>query len=177
VRVTVGNQNSVSPVSGLHLLPPVVSSITPSTGPALGGSSVTLTVTNLYDFVAVNFNYTLGSPPMVRQATQCVVTMPSTINCKSPSVPFSSLYNISVTVGNLTGPQTIGYRYDNPSVSSISPESGATTGGYQISIIGVNFGTGPGQLAPPQVNFGPNSCGSPVRVNDSLITCIAPAVH
>src|SRR6476661_9958361 len=90
--VNVGGQNSSSTLSGMHLLSPVVSAISTNTGPAIGGTSFTLTVTNLFSFVSVNFNYTLTTPPTVRQAN-CNTPTTNTITCTSPSVPFSAIYS------------------------------------------------------------------------------------
>jgi hypothetical protein len=136
-----------------------------------------LTASNLYSFVSVNFNYTLSSPPTIRTATGCnFVAGAATITCLSPVVPFSASYDVSITVGNITGSLFRGYSYSSPSVNSISPSTGSTTGNFQISINGVNFGSGSGLVIGPVVTFDGNTCTNATRQNDSLITCTAPAV-
>lgn len=71
----------------------------------------------------------------------------STISCYAPPVPFLAIYDITVVVDYpLIGPVTSlpfnGFDYDDPIITSITPNTGTGSGGDEISIIGMNFGTG-----------------------------------
>jgi hypothetical protein len=56
IKVTVKNQDSTGNVLGVYRENSAISSILPSTGPALGGSSITLTVGNLSELKNVTFS-------------------------------------------------------------------------------------------------------------------------
>ena len=57
----------------------------------------------------------------------------------------------------------------SPTVSSVSPTSGATTGGQQLSITGTNFASG------ATVTVGGAACTNVVVVSSTSITCTTPA--
>jgi hypothetical protein len=56
-----------------------------------------------------------------------------------------------------------------PTVTSVSPNNGATTGGTAVTITGTNFG------APVTVTFGGVAATSVVVVNTTTITAVTPA--
>ena len=172
IFVVFGNQTASNRLYGLNVLPPVITSISPTQGPSLGGESVILVVQNLFELERITFSS--NSYEVTRIASNCYQTSASTVNCTTPAVPISGVYNISISTGVLSGPQFFGYTYDAANVNKIRPNNGTGAGGDQISIIGSNFGTG--CCVTATVTFGPNVCQNAERVNDSLITCISPAV-
>ena len=176
VKVSVGSQESALYNGQMHLLTPIISLISPGTGPALGNTAISITVSNSFSFVGVNFTFYVNSSYSINRLASCPNFTPgiAIISCLTPVVPFSAAYNVTVTVGSLTG-QPYVFPYAQASINSIT-NTGSTVGGYMISINGVNFGTGVGQVSPPQVTFGSASCTDASRVSDDLITCIAPAV-
>jgi hypothetical protein len=148
-----------------------------SQGPVIGGVPFNLTVSNLFSFVSVNFKHTVNaSYSLTFPAPECDVGL-SNIVCKIPKVPFPALFSVSVTVGNLTGPEFAeSFAYQSSNITSISPNTESTDGKFLFSIFGVNFGSNEGQLFPPEIYFGQYSCTDATIVSDSQITCNAPAV-
>jgi PKD repeat protein len=112
---------------------PVVSSVSPASGPATGGTSVTLTGANFASGATVQF----GSAP----ATNVVVVSATTITAAAPPNPAGP---VAVTVTNpdaQSGTLASGFTYVStaPTVSSITPATGPTAGGTAVTITGTNF--------------------------------------
>ncbi len=126
--------------------PPVVSAISPARGPSTGGTSVTITGTNLQGVTTVDFGSTAATGVSVNGAgTQ--------IKAISPPQPAGT---VDITVTTLSGTSTTsaGDRFAyaaTPAVSSLSPSSGPTGGGTTVTLSGtylagattVRFGTAP----------------------------------
>ncbi|HWL45076.1 MAG TPA: IPT/TIG domain-containing protein [Ilumatobacter sp.] len=124
--------NSVSPATELAL--------TPANGPAAGGTTVTLTGTNLdtvhpptgvtIDGITVSATYQpdLDGPGPAEDSLTFVTP---------PHAPG----NVDVIVTNDGGPATVpgGFTYDPGSVTSLSPNSGPATGGTIVMIVGACF--------------------------------------
>ena len=172
VSVRINGLDSSNFLTATKWETPVLQSISPTSGPAIGGSNITLIVNNLVEPVRVQFVSIFST----RIATDCSFVSTNTLNCKTPSVPISDVYMVSLVVGVGDGspqnPQS--YVYDPAFVSSINPPNGTNQGGGIISIIGVNFGTD--CCAVATVTFGKSECTGATRLNDSLITCTAPKV-
>ena len=109
---------------------PTVNSLKPSNGPAAGGNSIAVVGSNFIGATAVNF----GSTP----ATSFSVVSSGQINAVPPSG--SGAVDVTVTAPGGTSPTVSGdvYRYV-PSVTSVSPTSGPTTGGTTVTINGTGF--------------------------------------
>jgi hypothetical protein len=140
------------------------------------GSKFLITINNLCMGSLLSVIFNLASTLI--EASNCILTN-STISCYAPPVPFSAEYDITVAVDDpLTGVVISlpfsGFQYDSAVITSIAPNTGTGAGGDNISISGINFGTG--CCVTPIITFGSKLCTSPVRVNDSLITCVSPAV-
>jgi hypothetical protein len=137
---------------------PTVSSVSPSSGPAAGGTSVTITGTNLANATAVKFGSTSASIN-TNTATQITATAPA-----------ESAGTVHVTVTTAGGTSTTSandqYTYTAPPgapvVTGINPTQGPTTGGTSVTIDGTNldgatvvtFGSTPGAIitdAPSQI--------------------------
>jgi uncharacterized protein YdaL len=114
---------------------PAVSQIAPNSGPSTGGTTVTITGANLAGATGVHFGTTAAtmtlntptqivvkSPAHVGGAVDVTVTAPGGTSSIVPADVFTYL------VGN------------RPAVSKISPTSGPSTGGTQVTISGSNLG-------------------------------------
>ncbi len=151
VTVTTANGAGTSPNQYTYVAPParpVVTGISPATGPDAGGTSVTITGTNLANATAVDFG-TTGVTPLADSATSITVNSPAGAG------------NVDVTVttagGNGTSPTQFVYQAPPPTpvVTSISPSSGAEIGGTSVTVTGsalqnatsVDFGPTPGTIA------------------------------
>ncbi|MBB6142854.1 hypothetical protein HNQ77_000798, partial [Silvibacterium bohemicum] len=141
---------------------PFLSGITPSTGPSAGGTAVTITG---LDF-AVGATVTFGGSA----ATNVVVVNSTTITATTPA---GSAGTATVTVANSGGqsgslPAAFTY-VGQPTVSSVSPNSGSNSGGTAVTITGTNFATG------AAVKFGTAAATNVVVVNSTTITATTPA--
>jgi hypothetical protein len=124
--------------------PPTVTTISPSAGPLGGGTTVTITGTNLLRASAVKFGAASATFTIV-SATQ--------INATAPA---QSAGTVDITVTTPGGTTATGagdmYTYTSgPSVAAVSPSSGPTAGGTSVTITGANLDN------PTAVKFGSNS--------------------
>ncbi len=141
---------------------PVVSQVNPSSGPAAGGTSVTITGTNLASASAVDFGTTAASIT-ADGATSITVTSPT-----------HSAATVDVTVTTAGGTSATSsadqFTYDPvPTVSGVSPNGGPTGGGTSVTITGTEFVSG------ATVSFGLISATGVTVVNGTQITATAPA--
>jgi DNA-binding beta-propeller fold protein YncE len=111
---------------------PTVSAITPTGGTTAGGTAVTITGTNLTGATAVKFGTNVATF-FVNSATQITATAPAGA---------AGTVDITVTAPSGTSATGAGDRYtytSAPIVSSVSPASGATSGGNSVTISGSNL--------------------------------------
>ena len=145
-----------------YVAPPTVTSVSPNSGPAGGGTAVTITGTNF----ATGATVTFGSAA----ATNVVVVNSTTITATTPA---GSLGAVTVTVtnpGGLNGSLSNGFTYvGTPTVTSVSPTSGTISGGTAVTITGTNFATG------ATVTFGGTAATNVVVVSSTSITATTPA--
>ncbi|MDQ3264134.1 MAG: IPT/TIG domain-containing protein [Myxococcota bacterium] len=131
---------------------PTLASVTPNSGPAAGGTSVTITGTGLVDGATVSFG---GIP-----ASAVAFVDATTLSCTTPALPPGAT---SVTLRNPDGQLATlagGFTAQAPpAVASVSPVSGSTNGGTAVTINGSGF------LAGASVTFG--GVGASVTVTSS----------
>ncbi|MCX7293685.1 IPT/TIG domain-containing protein, partial [Janthinobacterium sp.] len=141
---------------------PVVSSILPTAGPVTGGSTVTISGTNLSGATAVTFGGTAAIGFTVNSATQITATAPA--GTGTVDVRITTIGGTSAASANDQ------FTYVGaPVVSSISPTAGPATGGSTAIISGTNFS---GVTA---VTFG-GTAATGFTVNSATqITATAPA--
>ncbi len=144
---------------------PTVTSLGTSSGSTAGGTSVTITGTDLTGTTAVNF----GSVP----AVSWVVNSSTSITAVSPA---QAAATVDITVTTTAGTSSTGagdqFTYSaasTPSITSVSPSSGSVLGGDTITINGSNF-TGATAVA-----FGTTQATSFTVISDNAIVVTAPA--
>ena len=142
---------------------PIVASIAPDAGPLGGGTSVTLTGTNLSGATAVSFGVTAATGFTVNSATSITATTPA-----------GSAGVVDVTVTTVGGTSATSaadhFTYvPAPVVTSIAPGVGPTTGGTSVTITGSNFS---GATA---VSFGGTAATSFTVNSATSITATSPA--
>ncbi len=143
---------------------PTVTSINVLAGPLGGGTAVTLTGTG--------FTSTINDVTFDGISATSIVRVSSTsITCVTPAHGVGQV-NIVVTNNDAsTGTLTNGFTYQPaPSSISVSPSSGATTGGLAVTVNGLNF-----TATINSVTFGGSAATSVVRVSTTQITCHTPA--
>ncbi len=160
VTVIVSGQSGSLTNGFNYVVMPTVSNVTPNSGPAAGGTAVTITGTNFAAGAAVTFGGTAASNVVVVSGTQITATTP----------PGSAgAMTVMVTVNSQSGSLNNGYTYIvAPTVSSVSPLTGSTTGGTAVTITGTNFAAG------ATVTFGGTAATNVVVVSGTQITATTP---
>jgi hypothetical protein len=116
--------------------PPAITSLSTTSGPANGGTVVTVTGVNLTAGAKVLFG-TNPATGVVCTATSCTATSPAGV---------VGLVDVTVNVNgqvSATGPQDQ-FTYTPavaPTIASVTPSTGAATGGDPVVITGTNFTT------------------------------------
>ncbi len=161
---------SPSPTTTSASSAPTLTGITPGSGSTKGGTTVTLTGTNLCNASAVDFGSVAGTGVSVSSAcTTLTVTDPAgtgtvsvtvtTPNGTSNGEPFT--YTTPTPVIKAAG---------SPTITGIAPTSGSPSGGETVTLVGTNLCDTTGVL------FGTNH-GTSVSVNSSCttLTVVDPA--
>src|SRR5450830_859453 len=147
----------------INALPiPTVSSISPTSGPTTGGTSVIITGTNLTGATAVRFGATNATGFTVNSATQITATAPAG----------TGTVDVRVTTGGGTSATGSADQFTYvaaPTVSSLSPTSGPAAGGTSVTINGTNF------AGVTAVTFGGTAASSFTFNSATQITATAPA--
>ena len=115
---------------------PTVVTVTPNTGPATGGTAVTIAGSNFAAGATVKFG--------TSAATNVVVVSPASITCVTPAGTAGTV-GVSVISGGSTGLLPNGFSYQNPVpvLASISPQSGSIGGNaFTMTLNGTNFAAG-----------------------------------
>ena len=141
---------------------PTVTGVNPNTGPPAGGTSVTITGTNLNGATAVRFGGTAAGSFTINSATQITAASPAGTG------------TVDVTVSTPGGTSAISaadqftYLSPGPTVTSVSPNTGPPAGGTSVTITGSNF------TGATVVRFGGTAAGSFTVNSATQITAISP---
>ena len=142
--------------------PPVVSSLSPTTGSAGGGTAVTITGTNFTGATSVLF----GS----NAATGVTVVSSTKITATSPAGAGTVDVTVTTPVGTSAASASDKFTYAGaPTVTGIAPTSGAAAGGTAVVITGTNF------TGATSVLFGSNAATAVIVVSSTKITATSPA--
>jgi hypothetical protein len=138
---------------------PTITSLSPTSGPATGGTSVTITGTNFAGFLTVQFGTT---------ATTFTVNSDTQLTAVAPAGTAGA---VQVTVGNSDGTSNaVAYTYlAVPALTAISPNQGLSTGGTAVTL------TGSGLTGVTAVSFGSAAATSFTVDSDTQISAVAPA--
>ena len=161
---TVGGTSATSAADQFTYVPaPTVTSISPTSGPTSGGTTVTITGTNFSGATAVTFGGTAASGFTVNSNTQITATAPAQA---------AGTIDVRVTTGGGTSATSAADQFtyvSAPTVTSVSPTAGPTAGGTSVVITGTNLS---GATA---VTFG-GTAATGFTVNSATqITATAPA--
>jgi hypothetical protein len=160
VTVTgVGGTSTISAVDTFSYLP-VVTGVSPSVGPPVGGTSVTVSGSNFTGATAVSFGGIFGVNMVLVNDTQLTVIAPPGMGV------------VDVTVTGPGGTSSVAaadlFAYGAPVVSGIAPASGPATGGTVVTISGRNF------TGATVVKFGSSPGLNMVVLSDTQLTAVAP---
>lgn len=114
---------------------PTITGLSLKKGSAAGGTTVTITGTNLLDTTAVHFGSFAATLMSVSTATSVTVTTPAAT---------SGAVNVTVTTVNGTSAASpkARFTYAAPTITAISPDTGPTTAGTKVVISGNGFAIG-----------------------------------
>lgn len=158
IITTAGGANQTSPVAQFYYIP-VVSGISPASGPIVGGATVTITGKGLTGATEVKFG---SAAATILSNTDTLIT--------ATAPPGSGVVDVTViTPGGTSVPSTADQFSYLPVVSSISPNYGPLDGETQVTISGSGF------TGASAVNFGAKPAISFTIVSDTQITATAPA--
>ncbi len=142
---------------------PVVAGVSPASGPAAGGTTVTVSGSGLSGATTVFFGASKGKTVSVNAGgTQLTVKSPSGTSGVSVNVQVVTTGGESAVV-----PGDV-FTY-GPIISSVSPSSGSTTGGTQVTITGTGFST------VTHVKFGTTAASAYTVKSPTQISATAPA--
>ncbi len=140
---------------------PTVSSISPTSGPTAGGTSVTITGTNLTGATAVTIGGTAATSVVVVNATTITATTPA-------GTAGTASVRVTTAGGTNAANNLFTYAAPAPTVTGINPTSGPTTGGTSVTITGNNF------TGATSVKFGMTNATSFTVISANQISTIAP---
>ncbi len=130
---------------------PTVTAISPSAGPSSGGNSVSITGSGFVAGSTVKFGSTSSALVTIATATHLTAKVPA----QAPGT-----IDVTVTTPGGTSVHTLGDHYAylaTPSVTALSPNAGAKSGGNTVTITGSGFFSGStakfGATASPSVTF------------------------
>ncbi|SCB46735.1 Putative Ig domain-containing protein, partial [Rhizobium miluonense] len=141
---------------------PTISSISPLSGPATGGTTVTITGTDLTAATAVTFGATAAAGFTVNSATSITATAPAG----------TGTVDVRVTTPGGTSATSAADQFTYiaaPTVTAISPTAGPTAGGTTVTLTGTGFSNA------TAVTFGATAATGFTVNSATSITATAPA--
>ncbi|MEU8826470.1 IPT/TIG domain-containing protein, partial [Streptomyces sp. NPDC048636] len=156
---TPGGTSNALPYTYTAVAAPVLTSLSPTSGPTAGGNTVTLNGTNLTGATQVLFGATPATI-LTNTATQITVT--------APARPPGSVSVTVTTPGGMSNPLPYFY-VTAPTVADLVPHFGPDTGGNTVTI----FGTG--LTLTSAVDFGATPATGITVISDNQVTVTAPA--
>jgi plastocyanin len=139
---------------------PTISSLAPNNGPPAGGTAVTISGSNFGSGATVKFGTNAATNVNVVSSTSITATTPA-----------HNEGAVDVTVTNSDGQIAIatqGFTYVGLKITSVSPNSGSTSGGTNVTIAGSAFQSG------ATVKFGARSATNVNVVDSSTIIATSP---
>jgi alpha-tubulin suppressor-like RCC1 family protein len=163
VDVTVTNNWGTSATSSADQFsyepPPTVTGVEPNHGPAAGGTSVTITGTNLTGTNAVKFGST--------NAASFKVNSDTSITAVSPAA--TGTIHVTVTTPSGTSPTSSADQFTyGPTVTKVEPNHGSPSGGTTVTITGTGF------TGATAVEFGSTTAASFKVISATSITAVSP---
>ena len=142
---------------------PTITGVSPNSGPTAGGNTVTLAGTHFAPGATVKFGSVAGTSVTFVSSTQITV--------KAPAQAVGTHNVIITTTGGTSSLSSADlYTYvAQPTITSLSPNSGPTAGGNTVTITGTQFAAG------ATVKFGSVAGTSVTVVSSTKITVKAPA--
>jgi hypothetical protein len=134
VSTTQGTSTQTAAFTYVTASAPFISSLSPNQGPVSGGTTVTLTGTNLSGTTAVRFDGVAATSFTVNSATQITVVTP-------PHAAGAAAVTVTTPGGtsNPDDPQAYFFYAASPSLAAVAPASGTTAGGTTVTLTGADL--------------------------------------
>ena len=146
--------------------PPTVTGVSPNSGTALGGTTVTITGTGFTNAVYVSFGGYAAQSFTVNGDTSITAVAPATYYDGTVDV---TVQGSSFAWSATTAADQFTYADPAPTVTGVSPNTGTATGGETVTVTGTGFTTA------SAVYFGAVEATSFTVNSDGSITVVAPA--
>ncbi len=166
VNVTVSTPGGTSGTGSAdqfsYVPAPTVASVSPGAGPTAGGTSVTITGTNLSEATAVKFGSTAAVSVTADSATSITAVSPAG----------TGVVDVSVSTSGGTSKMSAADEFSYvalPTVTEVSPDKGPTAGGTSVTITGKHLNEA------TAVKFGSTAASSVTADSETSITAVAPA--
>jgi IPT/TIG domain len=163
ILVDPENNDSVTATCTPAAPVPTVSSVSPNTGLAAGGTVVSIIGTSLGGATAVNFGGNAATSVTVNSATSVTATSPA---------GSAGVVDVTVTTPSGTSMTSAADQFTYlapPTVTGVSPNNGPTAGATVVNITGTNL------TGATKVNFGANAATSVTVTSATSITATSPA--
>lgn len=160
VTVNVVTPGATLSATYTYLAAPSISSLSPSSGTTAGGTTVTISGSNLNGVSSVRFGNLAASSFTVVSASQIVAITPA-----SPA----AVVNLTVISPGGNAARAFTFTASAPSITDVTPEFGSTSGGTTVVITGTNF------VGTTAVTFGGTNATSFTVNSSTQITAVAPA--
>src|SRR5579883_652221 len=142
---------------------PTVTAVAPASGPAAGGTVVTITGTNFTDATAVSFGATPAASFTVNSGTQITATSPA-------GAVGATDVTVTTPVATSATSAADQFTYGNPpTFLTVNPNKGSSAGGLSVTITGTNFVVG-----NTAVTIGGNAATTVVVAGAGSLTCNTP---
>jgi len=141
---------------------PRVTGINSNSGPAAGGTSVTITGSNFTNTTSVSFGTTAAASFTITSDTQITAVSPAGNGTVDVTVTTPGGASAISTADQLS-------YIPPPTVTGINPASGPTTGGTTVTITGSNF------TGATSVSFGTTATSNFIVDSDTKITVVSHA--
>jgi alpha-tubulin suppressor-like RCC1 family protein len=167
VNVTVTTPAGISPPVSAdrfsYLAAPTVKSLSAKKGPGAGGTTVTITGTNLEGATAVSFGTSTAESFTVNSSKSIAAVAPAG----------SATVDVTVTTAGGTSATVKGDEFEyTPAVDAIEPDAGPATGSTSVTIDGAGFAPG---TATTVFKFGSKAASGVVCSSTTSCTALTPA--
>ena len=151
------------------VVPPVVSGVSPGSGPSSGGTPITITGTGFVSGDTVEIAQGQGAGPSAIPATNVTVVSPTQITATTGGGAKPGPFHVFVTENGATSRAgSAVFTYTVPVVSGVSPASGSASGGTAITITGQDFMSG------ASVQIGQGEGAGPTAIPATNVTVVSP---
>ncbi|MEU5547591.1 IPT/TIG domain-containing protein [Streptomyces sioyaensis] len=157
--LTVTTPGGTASASYYYISAPIITALSPISGPLGGGNTITLTGQNFTLTTAVTFGATPATSYTVTNDTQITATAPASAAGNQP---------VTVTTPGGTSNPTIYTPTPAPTIIALSPTTGPQTGGTPITITGTDLTT------LTSIQFGTQTAGFTITSPTQATTTAPP---